>query len=147
LQEFKQASASVHSLDNYMRQVEVAAIAHFLANAYNQKRRPAVKIRFLACHVVEYQLSGGAGARRYNAESPLPAGEFVKFCNNMGYWDLDRADRWLADFSKWDPHTHKSTLPTPTHTSQPFLPSFHHSHAILSCHAHVVACRGCISSS
>ncbi len=94
-----------HSLENYLRQTEVAAIAHFLANTYNQKRRPAVRIRFLACHVVESQLSGGTGSpgtRRYNAEFPLPAGEFVKFCTNMGWWDLDRADRWLADFCKWE---------------------------------------------
>jgi hypothetical protein len=111
LQEFKEASKEAHLLDNYLRQVEVSAIAHFFAKKYNQRRKPGVSIRFLESHVVELQLSGGGssrGALRYNAESLLPEGEFVKFCNNLGNWDLDRADRWLADFCKWDL--------TPTHS-------------------------------
>ncbi len=103
LQEFKEASKQAHMLDNYLRQAEVSAIAHFLAKEYNQKRKPGVLIRFLASHVVELQLSGdtsSCGSLRYNAESLLPEGEFVKFCNNLGNWDLGHADRWLADFCK-----------------------------------------------
>jgi hypothetical protein len=103
LQEFKEASKEAHLLDNYLRQAEVSAIAQFLAKKYNQKRNPGVRIRFLASHVVELQVSrgtSGGGALRYNAESPLPEGEFVKFSNNLGHWDLDRADRWLAEFCR-----------------------------------------------
>jgi hypothetical protein len=98
LQEFKSSSAKVNSLDNYMRQAEVAAIAHFLAKEYCRLRRPAVSIRFLPCHVAE--CCGAGATRRYNVESPLPAGEFVKFCNNLGSWDLDLAHPCLADFCK-----------------------------------------------
>ena len=102
-QEFKEASKEAHLLDNYLRQAEVSAIAQFLAKKYNQKRSPGVRIRFLASHVVELQVSRGAssGALRYNAESLLPEGEFIKFSNNLGNWDLVRADRWLAEFCRW----------------------------------------------
>ena len=105
-QEFKAAAEAAHALENYLRQVEVAAIAQFLAKEYCRQRRPAMKIRFLSCHVAECRLpgvgdAGRAGeARRYNVEPPLPDGEFVKYCNNLGFWDLDRADRCLADFCR-----------------------------------------------
>ena len=84
-----------------MRQAEVAAISHFLAKEYCRQRRPAKQIKFLPCHVVECKGDGRGGElRRYNVAAPLPAGEFVKFCNNLGCWDLDRSDRCLADFCK-----------------------------------------------
>ena len=106
LKEFKVIGDGVHTLERYLKQIEVSTISAYLAREYNKIRPPHCKqIRFLKSHAVSVDTA--RGKRFYNLERMLPAGtKFIKYSNNVGYWDDDEFDETLARFSQW---THEVT--------------------------------------
>ena len=97
--------------DQYLKQMEVSKVAHFLAEEYNKfKRRPSNCgcIHFLHVCVVEEESSTreAIGERRFCVEPPLPSGLFQKYSNNTGYWNDELHDETLLRFTQW---TYEST--------------------------------------
>ena len=106
LKEFKVTGDGVHTLESYLRQIEVSTISAYLAQEYNEIKELHCKpIKFLRSHAVS--VNTPHGKRFYNLERMLPAGsKFTKFSNNVGYWDEEEFDETLARFSQW---THEIT--------------------------------------
>eukprot|EP00956_Cyclotella_meneghiniana_P035022 scaffold110397_cov72-Cyclotella_meneghiniana.AAC.4 len=106
MKSFKHFGAGVNDRDQYLKQMEVSAIAHFLANQYNSSK-PAhcKKVHVLPVLVIEEEdeKNEHTGNRRFCAEAPLPSGgtEFIKYSNNTGYWDGDHLDETLLRFTKY----------------------------------------------
>mmetsp|Transcript_9844 Transcript_9844/g.20890 ORF Transcript_9844/g.20890 Transcript_9844/m.20890 type:complete len:1184 (+) Transcript_9844:71-3622(+) len=81
---------------------EVSAVACALAERFSADRQQgSKKIAFLESHAA---LPNGEGAP-FNLEDALPAAEFRRFSNNIGWWEAD-ADRLLMEFTRW---THEAT--------------------------------------
>ena len=103
---FKHVGEGVNDRDKYLKQMEVSAIAHFLANQYNAAKPSNCKnVHVLPVLVIgeEDAKNEHSGNRRFCAEAPLPSGGtgFVKYSNNTGYWDGDNLDETLLRFSKY----------------------------------------------
>ena len=103
---FKHVGIGVNDRDQYLKQMEVSAIAHFLANKYNSfKPEHCKRVHILPVLVIEEEdeTNEHSGNRRFCAEAPLPSGgtEFVKYSNNTGYWDGDHLDETLLRFTKY----------------------------------------------
>ena len=88
---------------HYIKEIEVSAVAEFLATLYNESDcRPShcARIEYLKARVVE---DANASAEeeddspRYVVEPLLPEGEFTKFNNNAGIWS--EVDESLLRFS------------------------------------------------
>ena len=64
------------------------------------------QIKYVTSPVIEVYVTGSKDsksaprARYYFAEDKLN-GEFIKFCNNLGYWNPDHLDEWLLRFVLW----------------------------------------------
>jgi hypothetical protein len=102
--EFKKTCKSAEvDRKQYLAQMEVSAIANFLAKEYNNTDRPSncPKIRFLDVIVVETdeKIAGG----RYCAEELLPTdeGSFTRFSNNTGFWNEDEINQSLLLFTRF----------------------------------------------
>merc|ERR1739845_37622 len=97
--------SDVHSKSRYLKTLEEAAIASFLAQNYNaQKAAGRRSIRFVEAAVLEMDLDGSP--EFFTAEAELPREPFLKFCNNAGDWDEEHMDLSLLEFSKY---THDAT--------------------------------------
>jgi hypothetical protein len=104
MKSFKHIGTGLNAREQYLKQMEVSTIAHFLARAFNQSsdRPPHCSlIRVLEVCVVEEEDEDNEklGNRRFCAEDPLPDGNFEKFSNSTGHWDEDLLDEWLLRFS------------------------------------------------
>jgi len=83
-------------VDDLLTLSEVSAVAVFLAEQFSAERERGSKIRFLESHVA-VPLDGG---KPFNLELALPADEFRRFSNNIGWWERD-ADELLMAFMRW----------------------------------------------
>lgn len=105
LKSFKHVGKGVHDREQYLKQMEVSNIAHYLAIQYNSTDKPShcATIHFLPVCVVEEEanIREHLGERRFCAEPPLPRGAFRKFSNNTGYWDEEALDESLLRFTDW----------------------------------------------
>ena len=106
--QFKHIGKGVNDLDQYLKQMEVSAIAHFLAKEYNKssyKPSHCRGINVLPVIVVEEveNTNESSGNRRFCTENLLPTNgsEFTKYSNNTGYWDADGLDETLLRFTKY----------------------------------------------
>lgn len=96
-----------HSVDQYLKQIEVSTIAAHLGNLFNTtaaKPPGCPKVSFLKSHVIS---TNSIPARTYCLEHLLE-GTFTKLCNNTGYWNDAALDEQtaLVHFVEW---THKVT--------------------------------------
>lgn len=87
MKSFKHVDKGIHDREQYLKQMEVSNIAHFLADQYNVSRgKPThcAVIAFLPICVVEEQASSrkNLGERRFGVGPLLPPGEFKKSSNN-----------------------------------------------------------------
>jgi hypothetical protein len=101
---FKHHGKGVNDREQYLKQMEVSTVAHFLAREYNKSpHRPhhCATISVLQACVVEEENEAHEkdGMRRFCAEEPLPDGEFEKYSNNTGQWDEDILDESLLRFT------------------------------------------------
>lgn len=108
MKSFKHIGKGVNDLDQYLKQMEVSAIAHFLAKEYNKssyKPSHCRGINVLPVIVVEEveNTNESSGNRRFCTENLLPTNgsEFTKYSNNTGYWDADGLDETLLRFTKY----------------------------------------------
>jgi len=74
----------------------VSSVAAFLADKFSVDQKSGKKVRFLESHVAVPQ----HGAKPFNLEDALPASEFRRFSNNIGWWEPD-ADEVLMRFMRW----------------------------------------------
>lgn len=106
LKSFKKESSD---RKDYLSQMEVSTIAHFLAEEYNKKSRPShcPEVKFLTVNVVEAE-----GESRYCAEDQLPgaATSFTKYSNNTGYWNEDEINQSLLLFTRFTYETTRGYL-------------------------------------
>ena len=75
-----------HSVDQYLKQIEVSTIAAHLGNLFNTtaaKPPGCPKVSFLKSHVIS---TNSIPARNYCLEHLLE-GTFTKLCKNTGYWN------------------------------------------------------------
>jgi len=79
----------------------VSAVAAFLADEFSIEQESGSKVTFLESPVV-VPLDG---SKPFNLEDALPAAEFRRFSNNIGWWEAD-ADELLMRFMRW---THEVT--------------------------------------
>lgn len=105
---FKHVGKGVNDCKQYLKQMEVSTIAHFMASEYNKSSsRPAhcARVEILQVFVVEEEedVNETAGNRRFCVESPLPGdgAGFTKFSNNIGYWNGDHLDETLLRFTEY----------------------------------------------
>lgn len=108
MKSFKHIGEGVNDREQYLKQMEVSAIAHFLAKEYNKsshKPPHCLGINVLPVIVVEEvdEKNESSGNRRFCAENLLPTGgsEFTKYSNNTGYWDDEGLDETLLRFTKF----------------------------------------------
>lgn len=95
---FKQENSEANTQEQYLKQIETSTIAAYLATEYNRHRQEGqARIEFLQSMVVQTHCD----QKYYNLELPLPSGPFIKFSNNMGYWNPDHFDSTLAKFTIW----------------------------------------------
>lgn len=88
-------------LDEFLCLSEVSAVAAFLGEQFSAEQGHGSKIRFLeALAVVPLD-----GSKPFNLEQALPADEFRRFSNNIGWWEPD-TDELLMRFMRW---THQVT--------------------------------------
>mmetsp|Transcript_33605 Transcript_33605/g.81251 ORF Transcript_33605/g.81251 Transcript_33605/m.81251 type:complete len:280 (+) Transcript_33605:3-842(+) len=111
MKSFKHIGKGVNDRDQYLKQMEVSAIADFLAKKYNEvKPSHCLGIYVLPVIVVEEvdERNESSGNRRFCTEHLLPTHgtEFTKFSNNTGYWDEDSLNETLLRFTKY---THDAT--------------------------------------
>lgn len=102
---FKHVEEGVNNRKQYLKQMEVSNIAHFLACLYDASHRPenCSSIHFLPVCVIE-KVGGTSeisGESRLCVEPPLPKETFQKFSNNTGYWDDTILDESLLRFTLW----------------------------------------------
>jgi hypothetical protein len=108
MKSFKHIGKGLNDRQQYLKQMEVSNIAHFLANSYNKSSyRPShcAEIRFLQVCVVEEEDESKEvhGNRRFCVEEPLPVGasSFVKYSNNTGFWNDEELDESLLRFTDY----------------------------------------------
>mmetsp|Transcript_41651 Transcript_41651/g.118799 ORF Transcript_41651/g.118799 Transcript_41651/m.118799 type:complete len:1081 (-) Transcript_41651:19-3261(-) len=80
---------------------EVSAVASYLADQFSAGQETGTKVAFLESHAAR-SLDGSAP---FNVEDALPAEEFRRYSNNIGWWEPD-ADPLLMRFTRW---THEAT--------------------------------------
>jgi len=105
----KHLGAPLHDRSQYLKQMEVSSVAHFLAVEYNKVRpKHCAPVHFLPVRVVEEKddTNEALGERRFCVEPPLPSNDFVKFSSNTGFWDEDYLDESLLRFTMF---THTQT--------------------------------------
>eukprot|EP00929_Paragymnodinium_shiwhaense_P110809 TRINITY_DN7806_c0_g1_i1.p1 TRINITY_DN7806_c0_g1~~TRINITY_DN7806_c0_g1_i1.p1 ORF type:complete len:915 (-),score=234.25 TRINITY_DN7806_c0_g1_i1:369-3113(-) len=95
------ADAEEEQLDVHVTLSEISAIARFLASLFSATRPHGDKVEFLPSAAVFDAASGRHG----NLEQALPAAEFQRFSNNMGWWEADVPET-LLHFSRF---THQVT--------------------------------------
>lgn len=108
MKSFKHVGKGLNDRQQYLKQMEVSTIAHFLAEEFNNSTfRPAhcATVQVLQVCVVEEEDDTNEihGHRRFCSEERLPGGgsDFVKFNNNTGQWDEDVIDETLLRFSDY----------------------------------------------
>ncbi len=110
----KHVGEGINNREQYLKQMEVSNIAHYLSGLYNEHYREnhCKLIHFLPVCVVEEEgiLSEKSGDRRLCVEPPLPDGRFRKFSNNTGYWDDSIIDETLLRFTLWTNEVTKGYL-------------------------------------
>lgn len=79
---------------------EVSAVASFLAECFSALRPVGERVSFLPVAVVE-----GDNVVPFNLETALPAADFRRFSNNVGWWESG-APRTLMQFTRF---THETT--------------------------------------
>lgn len=79
----------------------MSSVAAFLAEQFSADRESGSKISFLQSHVAVPT----GGGKAFNLENALPAAEFRRYSNNIGWWEPD-ADELLMRFMRW---THEVT--------------------------------------
>jgi hypothetical protein len=104
MKSFKHVGKGLNNRTQYLEQMEVSTIAHFLVREYNKSyQRPShcAMLRVLQVCVVEEEkeVNEKSGNRRFCAEEALPDGEFIKFSNNTGHWEEDHLDESLLRFT------------------------------------------------
>lgn len=114
---FKHVGAGLNDRSQYLKQMEVSTIAHFLASEYNKSSyRPlhCGTIQVLQVCVVEeeHETNEKEGSRRFCAEEPLPTDgtPFLKFSNNTGHWDEDHLHETLLRFTNFSYNLTKGYL-------------------------------------
>lgn len=105
---FKYVGKGLNDRRQYLKQMEVSTIAHFMAQEYNKSPfRPShcALVNVLQVCVVEEETDAHEfeGNRRFCAEPYLPeeGGAFTKYSNNTGYWNLDVLDETLLRFTEF----------------------------------------------
>lgn len=106
LKSFKFFGMEPNSLKQYLRQMEISTVAHFLAKEYNKVRKlHCEEVHILKVFVVEEEaeVNEKSGNRRYCAEEPLAKGasDFKKFCSNSGHWNCDELHETLLRFTEF----------------------------------------------
>ena len=71
-------------------------MAVLLADKFSTDQESGDKVRLLESHVAVPQ----QGAKPFNLEDALPACEFGRFSNIIGWWESD-ADELLMRFRRW----------------------------------------------
>ena len=104
LKSYKHVGKGLNDRTQYLKQMEVSTVAHFLARQFNASSdRPSHcgHIRVLQACVVEEKSEDNekCGDRRFCAEEPLPDGVFTKFSNNTGYWNDEELHETLLRFT------------------------------------------------
>jgi len=89
------SEADDDEIQAYLDLSEVSAVAVFLADAFSKNQPDGEKILFLESGVAQAS-DGGV----FNLESALPAVEFQRYSNNIGWWEAD-APRPLLHFMRW----------------------------------------------
>jgi len=79
---------------------EVAAVAGFLADLFSSGKPQGERVIFLAAGA-----ASGDGVVPFSLEAELPASEFKRFSNNIGWWEPG-APRLLMEFTRF---THEAT--------------------------------------
>jgi|AntAceMinimDraft_12_1070368.scaffolds.fasta_scaffold12380_3 hypothetical protein len=121
--EFKRSGRAHNTLHEYLKQIEVSAIAGFLAKLWRRKKGTffALPLSVLPSRVVRVDQSlpcpGGVSidsTRYYCMEDVLPLEGFKKWSNNTGYWNDDEHHaphvQQLAAFSAWTSDVTKGYL-------------------------------------
>lgn len=109
MKSFKHIGKGLNGLKQYLRQMELSNIAHFLAKEYN-KSRPLIcgAVYILKSCVVEEEeeVNEERGTRRFCAEEPLPGdhASFTRYSNNTGYWNVDEMHETLLRFTEFTYH-------------------------------------------
>jgi hypothetical protein len=106
MKSFKHVGKGLNDRSQYLKQMEVSTIAHFLGEQFNEFRPSRCGRIFVlqVCVVEEEDESKEAsGSRRFCTEEPLPQGSsaFTKFSNNTGYWDEDHLHETLLRFTEY----------------------------------------------
>jgi hypothetical protein len=108
LKTFKYRGQGINSISSYLKQMEVSAIAHFLAEQYNKSHlRPkhCATIHVLQTFVAEEieLINEEDGNRRFCAEEPLPTdgSVFTKYSDNTGHWNMEHLDESLLRFVEY----------------------------------------------
>ncbi len=137
MKSFKHVRKGVNDRDQYLKQMEASAIAHFLASEYNKsssKHPHCRNINVLPVLVVEEvdETNESSGNRRFCAEALTPTGEieFTKFSNNTGYWDEDAIDETLLHFTKYTHDVTEGYIIVTDLQGREHIPSHGSSHSV-----------------
>lgn len=107
MKSFKHVGKGLNDRQQYLKQMEVSNIAHFLASEYNKSSfRPAhcghINVLQVCVAEEEDEFNEARGDRRFCVEEPLPtsgASSFVKYSNNTGYWNDEELNETLLRFT------------------------------------------------
>jgi hypothetical protein len=103
---FKHVGKGLNDRSQYLKQMEVSTIAHFLGEQFNEFR-PGHCGRIIVLQVCvveeEDESKEASGSRRFCTEEPLPkdGSVFTKFSNNTGHWDEDHLHETLLRFTDY----------------------------------------------
>ncbi|CAK0861937.1 unnamed protein product [Prorocentrum cordatum] len=87
-------------LEEMLALSEASAVAAFLAREFSAQNPAGPRVEFL-----EAPVAVPAAGRPFNLERAVPAAEFRRFSNNLGWWEPD-ADEVLMRFAQF---THEAT--------------------------------------
>lgn len=93
-------SVGTGALEAHLVLSEVSAVAAFLAEAFSAGRPKGERVAFLASSA-----ASGDGVVPFSLEAALPASEFRRFSNNIGWWEPG-APKALMEFTRF---THEAT--------------------------------------
>jgi len=105
LKEFKSRDARQHSIENYLMEMEVNAVAAALALEFNKAAKPPPnrQMRYVGASVATVKEPWCVN--HYFVEEAL-TGEFTRYSYNTGYWEEATLDQWLLKFALF---THEVT--------------------------------------
>lgn len=110
--DFKSKDPRQHSIESYLVEMEVNAVAAALALEFNKVVEPPTnrQMRYVGASVATVKQPPTARVhapkeRHFFVEEALE-GEFTRYSYNTGYWEEGTLDKWLLKFALW---THEVT--------------------------------------